>query len=270
MTETLGRKRNRPIFLGVRVPDSVEYCQLIGLDLENWLKGSLVDLLVVGGYTQLNPWRYSIELGHKYGVRVYPSLDESRVRDDVARELRQSNSTYRGRALEAWSAGADGIYMFNAFDAQSPLWNELGEPKVLSNFDRNYFASVRGVGSMPVPHQPFIHVPTLNPTKPLTIAPGDSTRIEFSHGENVAEGQLRFSTTLRLQFDNLPPTKGLKLTLDGASLPPGKIHDGWIDYKLSGDLRRHGSSLLEIKRPPGAKGKLSLLDLYVTVAKHQD
>ena len=265
MTEDLGRKRNRPILLAVRVPDSVEYCRFIGLDLENWLKGNLLDLLVVAGYTQLNPWAYSANLGHKYGVKVYPSLDESRVKNDLARELRADPATYRGRALNVWSAGADGVYMFNYFDAQSSLWRELGNPKDLAKLARNYFASIRGVGSVQVPHQKFINVPTLNPAKPLVISPGNSTRVGFVHGEKAVDEASR-SAMLRLQFDNLDMSKDLTLTLDRNTLPSGKINDGWIDFKLTNQLSTSGNCLLEIKRPASQKGKLSLLDLYVAVS----
>ena len=53
--------------------------------------------------------KYSAALSHRHGVKFYPSLDESRVRDDAARKLRSSTSSYRGRALSAWQAGADGV-----------------------------------------------------------------------------------------------------------------------------------------------------------------
>src|SRR5437763_8736349 len=94
MTEELGRKRKRPILLAIRVPDSVEYCKWIGLDLQAWLSDGLVDILVAGGYTQLNPWDYSVTLGHNYVVNVYPSLDEPRVRDEGTRKLRETVETY--------------------------------------------------------------------------------------------------------------------------------------------------------------------------------
>jgi hypothetical protein len=236
------------------------------LDLENWLKGSLLDLLVVGGYTQLNPWDYSVQLGHKYGVKVYPSLDESRIRDESARQLRELPETFRGRALNVWSTGADGVYMFNFFDANSSLWRELGDPKALGKLDRNYFASIRGVGSMPVPHQKFIRVPTLNPTKPLAIAPGDSARVEFAQGEELHGGASQGTATLHLRFDNLSMIKDLILTLNGKNLPPGEPNDGWIDYKLSTDLSKGKNAVLEITRPASQKGKLSLLDLYLAVS----
>jgi hypothetical protein len=56
------------------------------------------------------------------------------------------------------------------------------------------------------------------------------------------------------------------LTLDGKTLPSGKINDGWIDFKLTNQLSTSGNCLLEIKRPASQKGKLSLLDLYVAVS----
>jgi hypothetical protein len=49
-------------------------------------------------------------------------------------------------------------------------------------------------------------------------------------------------------------------------LPSGKINGGWIDYKLTNQLSTSGNSVLEIKRPASQKGKLSLLDLYVSVS----
>ena len=75
----LGAIRGRPILLAVRVPDSIEYCQAIGIDLERWLADGLVDMIVPGGYFRLSRWEDSVELGRQYGVPVYPSLDESRV-----------------------------------------------------------------------------------------------------------------------------------------------------------------------------------------------
>ncbi len=70
--------RGRPILVAMRLPDSAEYCRAIGLDLERWLADDLLDLYIPCSYFQLNDWEYSIALGHKYGVKVYPSLDDVR------------------------------------------------------------------------------------------------------------------------------------------------------------------------------------------------
>ena len=52
----------------IRVPDSVEFSRGLGLDVERGCSDGLADLLVTTCYFQLNPWQYSVELGHKYGV----------------------------------------------------------------------------------------------------------------------------------------------------------------------------------------------------------
>ncbi len=265
MTEALGRKRNRPILLAVRVPDSVEYCRFIGLDLERWLADGLIDLLIVSGYTQLNPWEYSIQLGHRYGVKVYPSLDESRVRDETARKLRGSLATYRGRALNVWSSGADGVYLFNFFDPASPLWRELGDPTELRKLERHYFASVRGVGGMPVPHQTFMHVPTLNPAIPIPVRPEKTARIEFQVGENISGKDERNRVALRLLFKQPPEPKSLSAVLNGKELAVGAVRAGWLEFDGQGSLLRQGANVLEISCQKQATTALSLLDLYVAI-----
>jgi hypothetical protein len=269
MTEDVGKKRQRPILLAVRVPDSTEYCRYIGLDLERWLAEHRLDLLVAGGYTQLNPCEYSAALGHKYGVKVYPSLDEPRVRDADARKLRATVETYRGRGLSAWHAGADGIYMFNFFDPISPLWRELGEPGLLKNRDRNYFASVLGVGAMPVPHQKFIHISTLNPANPIPVSLEDSTNhvraspITFTIGEDFISGAAPAQTTLHLRFNE--PVASVRVAVNGTVLGPGNQTQGWVDFPLAPSLLHAGTNALTCKSVQNKTDKLLLLDLYTSV-----
>ncbi len=143
MADRRAAERGRPLLIAVRVPDSVEYCSGIGIDLVRWLGEDLVDLLVVGGYFQLNPWETSVALGRKYGVPVYPSLDDPRFKNPESQKLRTSDACYRGRALEAWTAGADGVYLFNFFDPHSPLLKELGDPKKLAELEQLYPAGAR-------------------------------------------------------------------------------------------------------------------------------
>jgi hypothetical protein len=265
MTEEVGRKRNRPILLAVRLPDSTEYCRLIGLDLERWLAEGLLDLMIVSGYTQLNPWEYSVELGHRYGVKVYPSLDEPRVRDDSARKLRGTLAAYRGRALNVWSAGADGVYLFNFFDPDSLLWRELGDPATLRKLERSYFASVRGAGSVPVPHQKFIHVPTLNPAGPVSIAPGKPGRVEFRVGEEFTGGSEPGRIRLRLRFKSAPEAGRFRTLLNQQSLPSGTIRDDWLEFRLNAKALRPGVNVLTVSCPASREKPLLLLDLCVEV-----
>jgi len=45
MTEEVGIKRGRPILIGIRIPDSMDYCRAMGLDVERWLEDDLIDLV---------------------------------------------------------------------------------------------------------------------------------------------------------------------------------------------------------------------------------
>jgi hypothetical protein len=213
----------------------------------------------------LNPWEYSVQLGHRYGVKVYPSLDESRVRDEAARELRGSLATYRGRALNVWSSGADGVYLFNLFDPQSPLWRELGDPAALRKLERNYFASVRGVGSMPVPHQKFMHVPTLNPANPIAVEPHKTARVEFRVGENLGVNNEHQRVNLRLLFKPPPEPEPLSTVLNQRQLAVGHVRAGWLEFDLPDSLLREGVNILELSCDQQGITAISLMDLYVAI-----
>ena len=115
MTETVGMQRGKPILVAIRVPDSVPFCRAIGLDLEAWLRQGLVDLMVTTGYFRLNPWQYSVALGHKYGAKVYACLSEVRPSSDAPQynsQYRNSPQGYRARAIQALKAGVDCRYLF--------------------------------------------------------------------------------------------------------------------------------------------------------------
>jgi hypothetical protein len=267
MADQRGAQRGRPILVAVRVPDSVEYCRAIGLDLENWLAGDLVDLLTGSGYFQLNPWDYSVHLGHQYGVKVYASLDEPRLKDKEAAHLRSSLEAYRGRALNVWKAGADGVYLFNFFDPNSSLWRELGAPAVLKGLDRDYFVSLRGAGgTLSLPHLPFLRLPILNPDTPVEIAPGKPIQVELYIGENLQEGgqgQRPPRLTLRLRFDQLRQPETLTVRLNGGTLENASFPLPWAEFILSPGQLRPGTNLVEVASVQGAA--LKLTDLMVSV-----
>ena len=195
-----GRRRGRHILLSVKTPDSVSYCREIGLDLERWLADGSVDMLVPGGYFQLNPWSESVALARRFGVKIYACLAESRVRDAAGVAARSSLEALRARALAAWAAGVDGIQMFNHFDPKSPLWRELGDPAVLRPLPKVYFASVQGASNSRsyFPAQRHITLPTLTPDAPETIAAGESRTYDLYVGDDLrASGPLRARLQLR-------------------------------------------------------------------------
>ncbi|MBL9210016.1 MAG: hypothetical protein JNL92_06085 [Opitutaceae bacterium] len=262
MTEAEGLRRGRPILLAVRVPDSVEYSRVIGLDLRRWLGDGLIDLLITGGYFRLNDVAYSVALAREYGVKVYPSLDESRVRDPAARQLRSTTEAYRGRALEAWSAGADGVYLFNAFNPLDPIWRELGSPAQLAAAGRDFFASVLGQGAAAggaYPHVGFMRIPRLNPASPLGLKAGAKERVTLTIGTGPGAGGP--AGRLRLQFDPRPAPDGVKVSVNGTSLPPGVADGAWLEFELVAGVVRPGPNEVAVELAPGTPA-LSWTDLH--------
>ena len=101
-------KRNRPMLLGVRVPDTLEACLRVGLDIETWLREDLVDrLLVGGGYVPFtSPYEELVALGHAHGVPVYPCIN-------CGAPPGGPDEALRGAASNIYRSGADGIYLWN-------------------------------------------------------------------------------------------------------------------------------------------------------------
>ena len=267
MTETVGLKRGKPLLVAVRVPDSVEYCRAIGLDLERWLAEGQVDLLIASGYFQLNDWSYSVKLAHKHGVKVYPSFDESRVRDPDALKLRRTLGTYRGRALTAWNEGADGLYLFNSFNPSSPIWRELGSPDKLALLDQDYFASIRGLGAAAggtFPHADFMHIPQLNPARPLAIKPGVPAQTRFNVGGNPVGGKAK--VTLRLQFKETVSPEDLSAMLNGQVLTNAKVQGNWLEFSLEPKAVKPGANEVQVSLAANAKAKtVAWTDLHCAV-----
>jgi hypothetical protein len=268
MTEREGMKRGRPILVAMRVPDSTEYCGATGIDLERWLADGLMDLLITGGYFRINDLTYSVALGRRYGVKVYPSLDDSRVRDETARKLRSSTAAYRGRAVEAWAAGADGVYLFNSFNPSDPIWRELGSPAVLRASDHDLFASVLGVGAAAggaYPHAGFMQIPRLNPAAPIVLRPGAAEKVTFNAGDLRTQDASRGNpaVTLRLQFKSAPAPQTIAVSVNGVLVRGATLNGQWLEFPVAAETLKLGANEVLVTLATGAAATWT--DLHCTV-----
>lgn len=250
MTEEVGVERGRPILVAMRVPDSVEFCRDMGLDLELWLEEGLLDILITSGYFRLNPWEYSVELGHAHGVAVYPCLTDSRVRGET-RFRRASLESYRGRAMSAWAAGADGIHTFNLFNPNSPIFREIGDPQTIATGEKLYFPSI--VDGDPnrwlAGGAKYRTTPVLTPNYPMSLTPEAPVSIEIAIGEDfemARAGGGEPSATLHIEAPGIARADQLDLTFNGHRVEGGTVAEGWIDYPLQVDWIRRGSNTVQI------------------------
>ncbi len=256
MTEEVGCKRGRPIVVAVRVPDSVEFCRDMGFDLEGWLGDGLIDLLITTCYFRLNPWEYSVELGHKYQVPVYPCLSDSRVQGET-RFRRASAAGYRGRAMNAWAAGADGLHVFNLFDPKAPMWREIGDPETLATKDKLYFVSVRDGDprSYLAKGREYRTVPIFGPSQPRMITAREPARLDIVIGDDLAAGQrrgLRPNVKLHLETPAVQGAEQLHVHLNGTELTAGVVTDGWVDYAVPPACVKRGVNEVQVAVEPAA------------------
>jgi len=247
MTEEVGMQRGRPILVSVRVADSVEFDRGMGLDIERWLEEGLVDILITTGYFTLNPWEYSVELGHRYDVPVYPCLSDSRVRGET-RFRRASVGGYRGRAMNAWAAGADGIHTFNLFSPTSAIFREVGDPQAMAGLDKLYFATVRdgSANSWLVGGEQHRNVPLLTPLHPVSIGPDEPLAIDMRVGEDFAATDAEPTVTLHLELPGVTRAGQVRVTLNGRELDEATVADGWIDFPVQADWLVRGANRVEV------------------------
>lgn len=264
MADEVGAKRGQPVLVTARVPDSVEYCNAIGLDIVRWMKDDLIDLLAVSGYFRLNPWRTSVELGHKYNVPVLACLSESRLKGDAGK-IRKGLSCYRARAMNAWSAGVDGLYTFNFFDPKSSLWREIGDPKTIVPLDRMYCTGARGtkvVRRWVVNGDRFLNRDPVSPERPRPLAPDKPANINMVVGEQiVTNGPV--DVALDLRIENLKDADLVSIAVNGETLPKGSIGDGWLHVPVDPKLVRKGANKIKVSTSVAAN--LVLQDLLMWI-----
>jgi hypothetical protein len=266
MADAEALKKGHPILVTMRVPDSVEYCKAIGLDIERWLDERLIDWFSGSGYFRLNPWETTVSLAHKYNVPFYASLDETRLRDDAAKNLRGSLESYRARAEEVWQSGADGIYMFNFFDPNSPLWRELGSLDTLQGLNKTYTTGARGVYDLRniwfKGGDRFVRRTLVSPESPRTIAPAQPCEVEIVVGQlPLPRDGAAPKMTLVVHTKETAAESGLAARLNGVELSNEVEQDNLLRLPVPIDLVHAGANRIEVTSTNAAP--VELLDVYL-------
>ena len=259
MTEERGMARGRPILVAIRVPDSVDFCRAMGFDLERWLEKGLADMLITTCYFRLNPWKYSVELGHRYGVTVYPCLSDSRMKGE-SRFHRNSPESNRGRAADAWLAGADGIHVFNLFNPNSPVWREVGDRQALRTMSKIYFVCDRDgkPSSWLKDGEKHQSLTVFGPGHPRVIRPNQSLKLPITIGDDLAWAQKaghKPQVTCHLELPGLKRTDYVSVAFNGKTLEGAKLVKGWLDLNVPVECVKPGENMVEITLNPATPAK---------------
>lgn len=253
MTERVGMKKGKPILVLVRIPDSVEFCRKVGIDLEDWMKKGLVDIVVGSGYFRLNFWDYLVTMGHEYGVKVYAGLSEPRVKDEHPQLVRLQNPVYRARASAAWQAGVDGLYIFNEYNTRSRYLREIGSANKLENKNNLYFVTY--LNGNPERYlkdgRDYSAIPILTPANTHVL---DSNPISFQLeiGNEVAPAK----TALILYLKDGTP-EFIEAGLNGAGLKYlKKTDDGLSLFEIPEGCLIPGKNTLNLSYKQGSQATL--------------
>jgi len=247
ITEEVGRRKNRPIVIAMRSPDSIDYNRAVGVDLETWFREGLVDIWIGGGYFLLNPLDVSVALAHRYGVKFYWSLDETRI-PGMARKKgnpilpgRMSEAFYAGRYSAARTAGCDGVYLFNLEDEDLRRMATM-DPRDVSGRPKVYFAMERGSGG----YRPdnwvkdgmrFSNMPQIDPNRPLALKAGKPFDFAMFLGDDFGE-----KVVVRAQVLTDLTSGDLILRVNGQNMVLHVSKDGLATAELSADLLHKGTN----------------------------
>lgn len=134
-----GEKRGRPILLASgRTPDSLERSLSLGLDVETWAREGWIDLINAGsGAMPFSiPIREWVELGERWGIPVYGSLDRIYhpfqtgqpkwdVRDPgMSGEIASDYEAVHAASHRFWEGGVRGICLYDWHTHHGPTQPE--------------------------------------------------------------------------------------------------------------------------------------------------
>ncbi len=259
MTEEEGLKRGRPFLVDALIPFNSTLSRFVGLDVEAWLQEGLIDILTAGPFAPMTmPMKGVIDLGHRYGVPVYPWLANYDYKNATGDAITAPDfPMYRGDALFRYWEGADGMYMYNVFDPTLPLWREVGDAKQLRTMSRSYvwdyLPSQRNVSnllwdvrSVSLEHRPVV-----------PVSEGGSEAIPLMLGEGPgqkdAEGMRDGTLRLRLHVKGLTRAQGFTVKVNGRGVgeaidftQPGQKDKGlWLEFSPPAKLFHAGENLIE-------------------------
>lgn len=141
------RKSGASRELAVRVPGSLEGCWSVGLDVKEWIRRGLVDVVVpqiFGGPELIDATfdvRAFVAAAKGSGTRIHPTLqsdvDSDRIGQAPIEMIRAAASNY-------WAQGVDGLYLshwFNRWPYQASFYEilrEIPHPDVMAPKDKFY------------------------------------------------------------------------------------------------------------------------------------
>jgi len=236
MLDVEGRKRGRRLLLQTQVPQTLEECHFLSLDVPTWIKEGLIDHLVPSDFGSADndaPYDEFARLTRESECLLFPAAHVYASRDPSGggyHWVLMSEPGYRGQASNFYAQGADGAYMFNLiyhwfarfgigypgpmdmYPKAFAYLRALREPETLADHDRHYIS------------YPMITYFGLKDRKKKIVLDRATAPCADRYVFRAAEGFTgEQEALLRFHALGLVPGDQIEVTFNGATVPPEKL-----------------------------------------------
>jgi len=205
--DEIGQRRGKPILISARVPNLLDRCRYIGLDVERWIREHLLDMVIPS--LEFTPFTGDISemvaLAHGSAVPVYPCIGG--CVGDV--------EGWAAAATNALASGADGIATFNQFDPNFRAWRVIGDLATLREADKLY--SVDDFRRTMTTHH---HVIDRRKLLPITMTDGTATDVSLPVREDLGNRKKETVLTLSVVIEGCAFGDRVDLGMNGTPLKP--------------------------------------------------
>ena len=275
-----------PVRLMARVPDSVDFCKGIGIDLQGWFDTKLLDEVVLAGQFQLNRWNVVGDVAAKAGIPFYASFtvsgiyvgnDSGYVGDDE-RLPRQSAPTFRARIADAILCGASGCMYTMAMHHEhginlgevvrfDPEANKTGNKRYFVSYTNDRFANAPLKGG-----RDKLSLPSLLSTNPIDLSKGGAkyTIYVWDKLSELKSSGHDVEATLVTEA-SIPSGIETIVMFNGKEYKPFKKRAGTQLYKVPIEFVKYGANEVSVKskgaNKRGGRANLGNISVEVTFKK---
>lgn len=180
MMEEIGHERGKTLKLCIRIPETLAKCEAAGMDIVEWDKQRLVEMINVSSFyvhtieLGIEGFRAVTQHGKIYGEMNYLTYQEPGSAKGFGRRY-TTFETYRGSALNLFARGVDGLSLFN-YD-YAPAEKRMAMAEGLKRITDVDF--LRSVSKDYVISSGFGTFPAKNEKEFELVIPDDTSKVKF-------------------------------------------------------------------------------------------
>ena len=228
--------------LAIRVPASLESCFSVGLDIREWIRQGIVDVLIGQTFSHIDfelidqtaDFRPLVRAAHGSACRVIAAV-KSQVDSDRLAEA--PIEMIRATACNYWAQGVDGLYLahwFGNWPYDASFYEKLRElphADIMGAKDKYYFVPTVTGGNPRLDEEPSVTLQlprTLTVNKPVTV--------KFSITDDLPRWQRVgrvHQALLRIRVQETTELDRLRFSLNGRLLPDSLLRRVNEMYKMT-------------------------------------